>query len=88
MSPTREAGSLGEHLRAPYFLEINGPAGAVPVLIDVAGTASGLAGAGGTFAVASQWGIYDSPASPRSWPETRSTRHGSLGASIKGSTAL
>jgi tetrahydromethanopterin S-methyltransferase subunit H len=43
-----------------YYFEIEGPAGAAPVLIDVAGAATGLASLGATFAVTSQWALYDS----------------------------
>lgn len=47
-------GSSGANLR--FYIGINGPASlAVPVLIDVAGFASGLAGAGASFAVNSEW---------------------------------
>jgi hypothetical protein len=40
-----------------YALEIEGPPGAVPVLIDVEGGASGVANAGASFAVESRWDL-------------------------------
>jgi hypothetical protein len=46
-----------------YALEIVGPPGAVPVLIDVAGGASGVANAGAFFAVESRWDLLDGGAS-------------------------
>ena len=42
-----------------YFFEIVGPAGAVPVLIDVAGAATGLATPGASFAVEAAWSLVD-----------------------------
>ena len=42
-----------------YALEITGPAGNVPVLIDVAGGASGVASTGASFAVESRWDLLD-----------------------------
>jgi hypothetical protein len=42
-----------------YAVEIVGPAGVVPVLVDVTGAASGLAGAGASFAVQSRWDLFD-----------------------------
>lgn len=42
-----------------YALEIAGPAGSVPVLIDVAGGASGVASPGASFAVESRWDLLD-----------------------------
>ena len=42
-----------------YALEIIGPAGNVPVLIDVAGGASGVANTGASFAVESRWDLLD-----------------------------
>jgi hypothetical protein len=43
-----------------YYFEIDGPAGSVPVLIHVAGAATGSASAGASFVVASRWTLYDS----------------------------
>lgn len=43
-----------------YYFAIEGPAGTVPVLIDVAGAATGLATEGGSFAVVSRWELYSS----------------------------
>lgn len=40
-----------------YAFEIEGPAGAVPVLIDVAGDATGFATTGASFAVESRWDL-------------------------------
>lgn len=42
-----------------YSLEIVGPTGAVPVLIDVAGAATGFATTGASFAVESRWNLLD-----------------------------
>ena len=42
-----------------YSLQIVGPAGAVPVLIDVAGVASASATQGASFAVVSSWSLFD-----------------------------
>jgi len=49
----RGAGSLS------YGVEIGGPAGVVPVLIDVAGSASASASSGASFAVESSWALRD-----------------------------
>jgi hypothetical protein len=46
-----------------YALEILGPAGAVPVLIDVAGAGVASAGAGASFVVQSSWDLLDGLAS-------------------------
>ena len=46
-----------------YALEIIGPSGNVPVLIDVAGGASGVADAGASFALESRWDLLDGGAS-------------------------
>ena len=43
-----------------YYFEIVGPSGTVPVLIDVGGVATGLATPGASFAVESQWALFDS----------------------------
>lgn len=45
-----------------YYLQIDGPAGSVPVLIDVAGAATALASPGASFVVQSRWNLYDSVA--------------------------
>jgi hypothetical protein len=45
-----------------YALEILGPAGPIPVLIDVAGAASGFSTAGASFAVESRWDLLDAGA--------------------------
>ena len=42
-----------------YSFELVGPAGMVPVLIDVAGAASGSATRGASFAVESRWNLFD-----------------------------
>jgi hypothetical protein len=42
-----------------YALEIIGPAGSVPVLIDVTGGVSGVANTGASFAVESRWDVLD-----------------------------
>ena len=42
-----------------YYFAIEGPAGSVPVLIDVAGAAIGNASAGASFAVESRWTLFD-----------------------------
>ena len=42
-----------------YGVEIGGPAGAVPVLIDVAGSASASSSSGASFAVESSWAFRD-----------------------------
>ena len=42
-----------------YALEIIGPSGPVPVLIDVAGSASGFSDDGASFAVESRWDLLD-----------------------------
>ena len=42
-----------------YSVEIVGPTGAVPVLIDVAGAASATATRGASFAVESSWTLFD-----------------------------
>jgi hypothetical protein len=46
-----------------YALEIIGPVGNAPVLIDVAGGASGVANAGASFAVESRWDLLDGDSS-------------------------
>jgi hypothetical protein len=46
-----------------YGVEIIGPAGRVPVLIDVAGAASASATSGASFAVESRWDLLDSGSS-------------------------
>ena len=43
-----------------YYFEIEGPSGSVPVSIDVAGAATGVATAGASFAVESRWSLYAS----------------------------
>jgi hypothetical protein len=43
-----------------YAFEIAGPAGLVPVLIGVAGSAIGTAGPGASFVVQSRWDLLDS----------------------------
>jgi hypothetical protein len=45
-----------------FYFAIDGPAATVPVLIDVAGRATGDATAGATFLVASSWTLYESSA--------------------------
>ena len=45
-----------------YYFRIDGPAGSVPVLIDVAGAATALASPGASFVVQSRWNLYDSVA--------------------------
>ena len=42
-----------------YALEIVGPLGSVPVLIDIEGGASGVASAGASFAVQASWDLLD-----------------------------
>ena len=44
-----------------YSFTIAGPAGSIPVVIDVAGAATASATAGASFAVESMWALYDSP---------------------------
>ena len=46
-----------------YAVEITGPAGLVPVLIGVAGSATGAAGPGASFVVQSRWDLLDSATS-------------------------
>jgi hypothetical protein len=46
-----------------YALEILGPAGTVPVLIDVAGAGVASAGTGASFVVQSSWDLLDGDAS-------------------------
>jgi hypothetical protein len=46
-----------------YAFEITGPAGLVPVLIGVAGGATGAAGAGASFVVQSRWDLLDNATS-------------------------
>jgi hypothetical protein len=42
-----------------YAVEVVGPSGTVPVLADVAGTASGFGNTGASFAVESRWSFLD-----------------------------
>jgi hypothetical protein len=42
-----------------YAMEIVGPSGLVPVVIDVSGFASGFSDAGGSFAVETRWNLFD-----------------------------
>ena len=42
-----------------YAFEIVGPSGAIPVLVDVAGGASGSSTSGASFAVESRWDLFD-----------------------------
>jgi hypothetical protein len=46
-----------------YGVEVSGPAGTVPVRIDVAGAASAFATSGASFAVESRWDLLDSGSS-------------------------
>jgi hypothetical protein len=54
-----------------YGVEIVGPAGLVPVLIDVSGRVSGAAPSGASFAVESRWDLLDS-GSPLAGDDIRS----------------
>lgn len=42
-----------------YFFEVVGPAGSIPVLIDVAGAVTGTATAGASFVLTSRWDLFD-----------------------------
>lgn len=44
-----------------YSFTVAGPAGSIPVVVDVAGAATASATAGASFAVESMWALYDSP---------------------------
>jgi len=44
-----------------YYFTVAGPAGSVPVLVDVTGAATASATIGASFAVESMWVLYDSP---------------------------